>query len=140
MSAIELQNAPNLPGNWVKPDACGYVQLMKESYPAIKAANSAVTVLTGGLGAQNAVRKGQQGIAGDVFFGQMYDKGAHGYFDALSVHAPWDYLGGLLICTCFRGSPTTPGGHDGPGAEIKLNSTDGQTLTYVVHLARWVWH
>jgi hypothetical protein len=37
--------------------------------------------------------------------------------------------GGLLICTCFRGSPTTPGGHDGPGAEIKLTSTDGLTLT-----------
>ena len=28
--------------------------------------------------------------------------------------------GGLLINTCFRGSPTTPGGHDGQGADIKL--------------------
>ena len=27
---------------------------------------------------------------------------------------------GLLINTCFRGSPTTPGGHDGQGADIKL--------------------
>ena len=90
VSAIELQNAPNLPGNWETPDACGYTQLMKQAYPAIKAANPAVTVLTGGLGAQNAIRKGQQGIAGDIFFGQMYSFGAHGYFDVLSWH-PYSY-------------------------------------------------
>ena len=90
VSAIEMENAPNLPGNWVVPDACGYTQLMKQTYPAIKAVNPTVTVLTGGLGAQNAVRKGQQGIAGDIFFGQMYAQGAQGYFDALSWH-PYSY-------------------------------------------------
>ena len=90
VSAIEMENAPNLPGNWVVPDACGYTQLMKQTYPAIKAVNPTVTVLTGGLGAQNAVRKGQQGIAGDIFFGQMYDQGAQGSFDALSWH-PYSY-------------------------------------------------
>jgi hypothetical protein len=37
--------------------------------------------------------------------------------------------GGLLINTCFRGSPTTPGGHDGQGADIKLHgSARGQPL------------
>jgi polysaccharide biosynthesis protein PslG len=90
VSAIELENAPNLPGNWVTPDACGYTELMRQSYPKIKAANPSVTVLTGGLGAQNAIRKGQQGIAGDTFFSQMYAQGAHGYFDALSWH-PYSY-------------------------------------------------
>ncbi len=30
----------------------------------------------------------------DVAFGAL-----DGYFDAGSVHAPWDYLGGFLICT-----------------------------------------
>ena len=30
----------------------------------------------------------------DVAYGAL-----DGYFDAGSVHAPWDYLGGLLICT-----------------------------------------
>jgi hypothetical protein len=90
VSAIELENAPNLPGNWVVPDACGYTELMRQAYPAIKAANPTVTVLTGGLGAQNAIRKGQQGIAGDIFFGQMYAQGVQGYFDALSWH-PYSY-------------------------------------------------
>ncbi|MDQ1466662.1 MAG: polysaccharide biosynthesis protein PslG, partial [Actinomycetota bacterium] len=33
VSAIELQNAPNLPGNWTVPDACGYTELMRQSYP-----------------------------------------------------------------------------------------------------------
>jgi hypothetical protein len=90
VSAIELQNAPNLPGTWVTPDACGYVQLMQQAYPAIKAANPDMLVLTGGLGAQNSIRKGQQGYAGDVFFSQMYDQGAQGYFDVLSWH-PYSY-------------------------------------------------
>jgi polysaccharide biosynthesis protein PslG len=90
VSAIELQNAPNLPGTWVVPDACGYVQLMKQAYPAIKAANPSVLVLTGGLGAQNVFRKGQQGFAGDIFFSQMYDQGAQGFFDVLSWH-PYSY-------------------------------------------------
>ena len=37
--------------------------------------------------------------------------------------------GGLLINTCFRGSPTTPGGHDGQGADIKLRGTQTQPQT-----------
>ena len=36
--------------------------------------------------------------------------------------------GGLLINTCFRGSPTTPGGHDGQGADIKLTGARDQSL------------
>ncbi len=36
---------------------------------------------------------------------------------------------GLLINTCFRGSPTTPGGHDGQGADIKLRGADTQAQT-----------
>ncbi len=35
---------------------------------------------------------------------------------------------GLLINTCFRGTPTTPGGHDGSGADIKLTGTDERPL------------
>jgi hypothetical protein len=90
VSAIELQNAPNLPLTWTTPDACGYTQLMKQAYPAIKAVNPDVLVLTAGLGAQNANRNGTHSIAGDIFFGQMYDQGAQGYFDVLSWH-PYSY-------------------------------------------------
>jgi hypothetical protein len=36
--------------------------------------------------------------------------------------------GGLLINTCFRGSPTQPGGDDGQGANIKLTGPGDQSL------------
>jgi hypothetical protein len=36
--------------------------------------------------------------------------------------------GGLLINTCFRGSPVSPASEQGPGPEIKLSGTDGQPL------------
>ena len=35
---------------------------------------------------------------------------------------------GLLINTCFRGSPTSPGGHDGAGADITLKGLGTQPL------------
>jgi hypothetical protein len=35
---------------------------------------------------------------------------------------------GLLISTCFRGTPTTPGSLEGPGADIRLSGTDGRPL------------
>ena len=40
--------------------------------------------------------------------------------------------GGLLINTCFRGSPTTPGGHDGQGADIKLRGLESPSQTFAV--------
>ncbi len=39
----------------------------------------------------------------DVAYGAL-----DGYFDAGSVHAPWDYLGGLLICTEAGVRSSTP--------------------------------
>jgi hypothetical protein len=35
---------------------------------------------------------------------------------------------GLMINTCFRGTPATPGGHDGAGAEITLTGTGPGSL------------
>ncbi len=35
---------------------------------------------------------------------------------------------GLLINTCFRGSPASPGGHDGSGADITLRGKGTQAL------------
>jgi hypothetical protein len=87
ISAIELENAPNLPGAWPKANPCAYTRLMQASYPAIKAVDPNITVLTAGLGAQKNVAGAQ---AGDVFFSNMYLYGAHGYFDVLSWH-PYSY-------------------------------------------------
>lgn len=87
---IELQNAPNLPGphsDWHTANACAYSRLMQASYSAIKAVDPNITVLTGGLGAQNNKRGG---ISGDTFFAEMYQAGVQGAFDAVSWH-PYSY-------------------------------------------------
>jgi hypothetical protein len=48
--------------------------------------------------------------------------------DDLSLR-PGLYTGdGLLIVTCFRGTPTSPAGDDGPGAEVSLNDREGRPL------------
>jgi polysaccharide biosynthesis protein PslG len=87
---IELENAPNLPGAtnaWKTVNACAYTRLMQQSYTAIKAVDPAITVLTGGLGAQN---NPHGGIAGETYFKQMYSFGVQGSFDAVSWH-PYSY-------------------------------------------------
>jgi hypothetical protein len=87
IAAIELENAPNLPGAWPHANPCAYTRLMQAAYPAIKTVDPNITVLTAGLGAQNNTSGSQ---AGDVFFTNMYSYGAHGYFDVLSWH-PYSY-------------------------------------------------
>jgi hypothetical protein len=58
----------------------------------------------------------------------MESTGPHPPGDALSVQ-PRLYTGdGLLIVTCYRGTPTTPGSDDGPGAAIALVDAAGKRL------------
>lgn len=88
IAAIELENAPNLPGaSWHNANPCAYTKLMQAAYPAIKSVDPDITVLTAGLGAQ---RNDGTGQSGDVFFKNLYTYGAHGYFDVLSWH-PYAY-------------------------------------------------
>jgi polysaccharide biosynthesis protein PslG len=87
LRAIELENSPNIPGVWRKPNACAYASVMKESYGRIKAADRRVLVLTGGLGGTQA---DATHIPGDVFLDQLYQHGAKGNFDVVSFH-PYSY-------------------------------------------------
>jgi hypothetical protein len=87
LSAIELENSPNLAGTWPHPDPCAYAYLMKKAYPAIKNANPAVKVLNGGVG---GTRSDATHIPGDVFFAELYKNGAKGNFDVASFH-PYSY-------------------------------------------------
>jgi len=54
--------------------------------------------------------------------------GARGPGDDLTVRPRLFTADGLLIVTCYRGTPTTPGGDSGPGAGIALNDRDGRPL------------
>jgi hypothetical protein len=103
VQVIELENAPNLPGphsDWHTANACAYTRLMQASYPAIKAVDPNITVLTGGLGAQNNKRGG---VAGETFLESMYQYGAAGSFDAVSWH-PYSYPC-FPSQTCKKGRP-----------------------------------
>jgi hypothetical protein len=87
VSAIEVENSPNLAGVWPKPDPCDYAQLMKDVYPAVKGVDAKIKVLNGGVGGTRT-RKGA--IAGDKWISLLYQNGAAGTFDALSFH-PYSY-------------------------------------------------
>lgn len=75
MAGLQIWNEPNHTF-WVSPDqAADYARLVKAAYPAIKAADSRVPVVAGGL----AGADGQ-------FLERLYAQGIRGYFDAFSIH------------------------------------------------------
>jgi len=71
----ELWNEPDSGVYWKEQDGLkAYCQLLKEFYPAAKAADPECKVLNGGLAiANSSVNK-------------LYDNGAGGYFDILNIH------------------------------------------------------
>jgi len=87
LGAIELENSPNLPGIWRKPDACAYATLVKTAYPRIKAVAPDVLVLNGGIGGTTT---GDGSISAVDFLAGLYRNGVKGDFDALSFH-PYSY-------------------------------------------------
>ena len=82
----EVWNEPNSTYSWrPSPDPARYVQLLKLSYAAIKAANPEAVVVLGGLspGAGN----GQVNTTSAVsFLESVYQDGGKNYFDAVSFH------------------------------------------------------
>lgn len=91
--AYEIWNEPNLVGSWPpfgpRPRAENdswdgfadlrvarqYAEMVKATYPKVKAADPGATVLAGAI------------AGGDgAFLGEMYRAGAKGFFDALSMH------------------------------------------------------
>lgn len=85
----EIWNEPNNNLFWSPvPDPAVYTALLKQSYPAIKAAQPNSTVLAGALAPGSDHARGKMDPL--TFLARMYDAGARGSFDALSVH-PYSY-------------------------------------------------
>lgn len=93
-SVFELENSPNMSpkgaydgtgdGLWSAPNPCGYTQLLKKTYPAVKAVRPDATVLVGGIG---GVRDDPgQKMPADTFLSALYASGAKGSFDGVSYH------------------------------------------------------
>lgn len=89
ISALEIWNEPNAVTFYSpKPDAAGYVDLLRAAYPKIKSIDPSITVIGGVLG--SIVDFGDLAINPVTYTQQMYAAGAKGYFDAFSFH-PYHY-------------------------------------------------
>lgn len=89
----EIWNEPNgsvFFAPWADPEL--YASMLREAYLAIEAADPDAVVVGGAIG---AVGDNENTMNGLTFLRRMYDAGAHGYFDALSVH-PYSYPGTLV--------------------------------------------
>lgn len=86
VAAYELGNEPNHVKSFATPDPKLYVQVLKLSYPLIKAADPDTKVLTGGLGGTTA----NGVVGGDEYLAALYKGGAQPYFDGVSYH-PYTY-------------------------------------------------
>ena len=87
--AYQIWNEPNLSREWGgKPvDPAGYVQLLRKSYQAIKAADPNAIVITAGMAPTTADQA--DAMYDEKFYRQMYEAmggNSNGYFDMLGVH------------------------------------------------------
>lgn len=84
-----IWNEPNLSQEWGfrLVDPAGYAAMLRQVYPAVKAANPDMQVLAGALAPTLAPPGSEWGMDDLVYLQRMYDAGAAPYFDILSVHA-----------------------------------------------------
>ncbi len=86
---VIVWNEPNLSFEWgYRPvDPEGYVDLLREVYPRVQAANPDVVVLAGALAPTLEPEDSPAGMSDLIYLERMYRAGAGPYFDALSAHA-----------------------------------------------------
>lgn len=98
--AIEVGNEPNLSWAWAGGlDPARYTELLKSAYRAVKSENAAMPVISGGLAAVLTDRSSTDSIGLRPFLQAMYDNGAKGYMDGISIHPyPW----GVDFATSFE--------------------------------------
>jgi polysaccharide biosynthesis protein PslG len=78
--AYEIWNEPNTSWFWAPgPNAGQYTEMLKASYPAVKAADPSATVVLGGLSRSDF-----------EYLEDVYRAGGGAYFDAVAVH-PYTY-------------------------------------------------
>jgi hypothetical protein len=92
VAAYEVWNEPNGVLSWTSgpqgPEPARYVELLKATYPKIKAADGSAIVVGGALGA--VISFGAISVDPVAYLNSMYAAGAKGSFDALSFH-PYQY-------------------------------------------------
>ena len=88
LEGVILWNEPNLGFEWGyrAPDPLAYTELLRVSYPLIKAAAPGVAVLAGALAPTLEPPGSPHGMNDLIYLEEMYRAGAGAYFDALAVH------------------------------------------------------
>lgn len=103
--AIEVWNEPNIDAEWPAGLISGtnYTQMLKKAYPAIKAANSNVMVISGAPAPTGYFGGGcaANGCDDKIFIEQMAAAGAGPNFDCTGIH----YNEGVLPPTASSGDP-----------------------------------
>lgn len=85
-AGIEIWNEPNEAEFWNPgPSPRVYTDLLNQAYPAIKRANPAMRVVTGGFSNRRSDQGANLGLAS--FLRGIYASGARGSFDVLGFHA-----------------------------------------------------
>lgn len=89
IDAYQVWNEPNLSREWGNqpPDPEAYVELLKECYTNIKAADPNAIVISAGLAPTSTIDPANV-MPHEEFLRRMYQAGAQPYFDMLGVHAP----------------------------------------------------
>jgi polysaccharide biosynthesis protein PslG len=88
----EIWNEPNTTNFWrPSPDPVRYVELLRRSYTAIKAANPKAVVVLGGLSPGTGIGQGNT-MSAVSFLEAVYQNGGKNYFDVVGFHP---YNGGV---------------------------------------------
>jgi hypothetical protein len=103
--AIQVWNEPNIDREWPAGNISGeaYTQMLKAAYPAIKAANASVMVVSGAP-APTGFFNGQctaNGCDDNIFLQQMVSAGAEPFLDCIGIH----YNEGILPPSATSGDP-----------------------------------
>lgn len=140
VTAYEIWNEEDTSGWWAGgPNPAAYAQLLKATYPAVKAADPNATVVLGGL------------TGNDYAFMQgVYQAGGKGFFDAVGVHtdtacnvlSPYSFLRGTdnrLITDSFLAyrevhATMLANGDDKP---IWMTETSWRTTTATCNEGAW---
>lgn len=90
-AGIEIWNEPNQNWEWASgPNPARYTQLLKEAYTAIKSIDPSMPVIGGALAADLSSARSATSYPMDQFLQAMYNAGAKGYMDGISIH-PYPY-------------------------------------------------
>lgn len=94
IDALQVWNEPNLPEFFASRSAAEYAQLLKATYPAVKAVRPELTVVSAAPASMDA-----------RWYADFFDAGAIGYYDALGAH-PYPTVGDLPPRKCPRSIDT----------------------------------